>query len=722
VRRLAAVGASGVAAVVVVVVAAFVLIDLPAEAGLEQATYVCDASVDPSTTSCGPTNAIAVLSAGVDRQVIATEEVPAVVRSAVIAAEDRSFDRHSGLDPIGIVRAFVRNLRSGGVGEGGSTITQQYVKNTFLTQERTYRRKVVEAVLAVKVERQLSKDEILTRYLNTIYLGRGTYGVAAASSEYFGVEATALGEGAADPASRPVALARTAYLVGLIRSPETADASLDPQEAELRRDLVLDAMVATQVITSADRDAAAAVPIVDVVRARSGERTGMGFVRDAGSEYVVDWVRRWLSSPEGLGLDANEVYTGGLQVFTTIDPVAQRAAFAAAAGPEGVLPDRSDPSAALVAVDESGRVRAMVGGRDFAESQVNLATGVDGGGSGRQPGSTFKTFALATAIEAGWSPLSTFPAPSTISFAGLDGGSDWTVSGGASSTGRWSLLDALAVSSNTVYAQLMVQLGAADVVALAGAAGVQATLPEAPSLVLGSGEVSVLDMADAYAMFARRGERLAPFVVAKVVDGSGRTRFRAELSRTRVVGSSTADAVTVALRAVVERGTGSAAAIDRDAVGKTGTTEDYRDAWFVGYSCTGPSSTLTAAVWTGYAGLPGQPTGSMRDVRGVSVVTGGSFPAEIWGRFMAEVTAARPECSLPTPSRLPGEVRTVAAVRGATIPPGALVTTTTTPVPSTSTSVGAGSTSTSAGSSTSTSVGAGPTSTTGAGPPPTGGG
>jgi membrane peptidoglycan carboxypeptidase len=713
-----AVGA-GVVTGGVVVGVAFAMIDLPAESGLEQATYVCDASVDPATTACGPTNAMAVLSAGVDRQVITTAEVPAVLRSAVIAAEDRSFDRHSGLDPIGIVRAFVRNLRSGGVGEGGSTITQQYVKNTFLTQERTYRRKVVEAVLAVKVERRYSKDEILTRYLNTIYLGRGTYGVAAGSSEYFGVDVTALGEAAADPVSRPLALARTAYLVGLIRSPETADASLDPAEATLRRDLVLDAMVQTEVITAADRAAAAALPIEAIVRPRSGERTGMGFVRDAGSEYVVDWVRGWLSSSEGLGLDPDEVYTGGLQVFTTIDPVAQRAAFAAAAGPDGVLPDRADPSAALVAVDEEGRVRALVGGRDFAESQVNLALGVDGGGSGRQPGSTFKTFALAAALEAGWSPLSTFPAPSTMTFAGLDGGADWKVSGGASPTGRWTLLDALAVSSNTVYAQLMVQLGAADVVELAGALGVGADLPVAPSLVLGSGEVSVLDMADAYATFARRGERVAPSVVAKVVDGSGRTRFRAAPVRERVVEASTADAVTVALRAVVDRGTGAAAALDRDAVGKTGTTEDYRDAWFVGSTCTGATSTLTAAVWTGYAGLPGQPTGSMRNVRGVATVTGGTFPAEIWGRFMAAVVADRPACSLAAPSRLPGEVRTVASVRGATIPPGALASTTTVPVP-TSTTVGGGSGSTSTTSGAATTV-PGPTSTTGAGPTSSGG-
>lgn len=709
------------ATVGVLVGVAFAMIDLPAEAGLEQATYVCDASVDPATTACGPTNAMAVLSAGVDRQVITSDEVPAVLRSAVIAAEDRSFDRHSGLDPIGIVRAFVRNLRSGGVGEGGSTITQQYVKNTFLTQERTYRRKVVEAVLAVKVERRYSKDEILLRYLNTIYLGRGTYGVAAGSSEYFGVDVTALGEAAADPATRPTALARTAYLVGLIRSPETADASLDAAEAALRRDLVLDAMVQTEVITAADRDAAAALPIGEIVRPRSGERTGMGFVRDAGSEYVVDWVRGWLSSSEGLGLDADEVYTGGLQVFTTIDPAAQRAAFAAAAGPESVLPDRADPSAALVAIDEGGRVRALVGGRDFAESQVNLALGVDGGGSGRQPGSTFKTFALAAALEEGWSPLSTFPAPSTITFAGLDGGGDWKVSGGASTTGRSTLLDALAVSSNTVYAQLMVQLGAADVIAVAGALGVTAELPAAPSLVLGSGEVSVLDMADAYATIARRGERVEPTVVAKVVDGSGRTRFRAEPVRERAVSAATAESVTVALRAVVDRGTGAAAALDRDAVGKTGTTEDYRDAWFVGSTCTGPSSTLTAAVWTGYAGLPGQPSGSMRNVRGVATVTGGTFPAEIWGRFMTAVTADRPECSLPAPTRLPGEVRTVASVRGATIPPGALATTTTVPVPSTSTVAGGGSGATSTTSGGSTTV-PGPTSTTGAGPPPSDGG
>ena len=475
------------------------------------------------------------------------------------------------------------------------------MKNAFLTQDRTLGRKLREAVLAVKLERKLSKEEILTRYLNTIYFGRGAYGVQAASYAYFGGGLATIGGDA-------VGLAKAAYLAGLIRAPETADATLDAAEAEFRRRSVLDGMVEEGYVTPEQATAAAAVPFETIVTRRT-ERTGLGPVRGAetGTAYFVDYVRQWLIDHfEG---DARQVFAGGLRVYTTLDYGAQAAAYQSIYAPDGgILADPTDPAASLVALDEAGRVLAMVGGRDFARSQVNLATGQAGGGSGRQPGSTFKPFALAASMEDGQSPLSTYPAPARVVFPGVNDGEDWSVSGGASSSGSYNLLDALAQSSNTVYAQLMVQLGAERVVQLAERMGVTATLPAVPALVLGSGEVSVLDMASAYSTFANRGAHVNPVVVTRITDSDGNELFSSRYDAETVLQVATADAVTTAMRAVIDEGTGGNARIGRDAAGKTGTTEDYRDAWFVGYTCTRRPTSRPRCGWA----TPGKRAGRWR--------------------------------------------------------------------------------------------------------------
>ena len=604
-------------------------VELPPEEILVQTSYVCAADV---TDECGPDNAIAALSGGEDRISVTYDELPDVVVQAVIATEDRSFFDHSGVDVVSIARALWTDIRYRTIAQGGSTITQQYVKNAFLTNEQTLTRKLREAVLAIKLERDLGKEEILERYLNTIYLGRGAYGIEAASRAYFGMP---VGE---------LDLPRASYIAGLIRAPETADATRDPDEAERRRGVTLDRMVADGYVTAEEADAARAVRLVDIVLPRP-DREGLGRVVGAeyGTEYVVDRVRQELIEEFG----AATVYGGGLRVYTTLDLGLQRAAFDSVTS---TLDQPDDPAAALVALDREGRVRAMVGGTDFRTSQVNLALGRDGGGSGRGPGSAYKPFALARALRDGIGLGARYPAPATAVFPGADDGRDWRVTGGGSPTGEWNLVDATRVSSNTVYAQLMLDLGPDRVNETAAELGVTADVPDVPSVVLGSGGVSVLDMASAYATFMTRGVRHDPVLVTRVTDADGRVLYRADLGGEPVLPPDVADEVTYALAQVVRAGTGTRAAVPGvEVAGKTGTTTGNRDAWFVGYSCE-----ISTAVWMGYPepDADGNPR-TMSDVRGIEV-TGGSFPAQIWSTFMATATAGAAPCSFPAVDVDPG--------------------------------------------------------------------
>jgi penicillin-binding protein 1A len=381
-------------------------IELPEAEVLLETSYVCAADV---TEACGPDNAIAELSGDQNRTVVTLDQVPDVLIDAVLAQEDRNFFSHSGIDPIGIARALWTDIRHQTIAQGGSTLTMQYVKNVYLTNERTLMRKIREAALAIKLERELGKEEILERYLNTIYFGRGAYGVEAASRAYFG---KSVGQ---------VTLTEAAFLAGLIRAPETGDPSRDLDEADRRRNNALVRMVADGHITQQEMDAANAVPLDEITLPRSS-REGLGRVRGAeyGTEYFVDQVRQQLVDELG----AAAVYGGGLRIYTTLDPALQQAAYTAITDElDPANPD--DPAAALIALDSDNRVVAMVGGTDFRESQVNLALGRRGGGSGRGPGSAYKPFALAQALIDGWSLADTVPAPSTAVFPGADNGADW---------------------------------------------------------------------------------------------------------------------------------------------------------------------------------------------------------------------------------------------------------------------------------------------------------
>jgi len=608
-------------------------IELPPEEALLQTSFVCAADV---TEACGPDNAIATFSAEEDRINVPLEELPDVVVQAVLATEDRDFFEHGGIDPVGIGRALYNDMRGRGVQQGGSTITQQYVKNAYLTSERSITRKIKEAVLAVKLERELEKDEILERYLNTIYFGRGAYGVGAASRAYFGSDV------------RQIGLAEASYLAALIRAPESADAVSAPEEASRRRSTVLAAMREEGYIDDEQAAAVEATPWDQLVVPRR-DRTGLGPVAgsEIGTKYFVEAVRRQVAADYG----EDTLYGGGLRIYTTLDFEMQAAAWEAVTT---TLDEPEDPSAALVAVDEYGQVKAMVGGRDFDTEEVNLAMGRRAGGSGRQAGSAFKPIVLAEAIRQGISLSSRFQAPAQMTFPGANAGEDWRVRNyGGSEQGVLDLVDATRVSSNTAYAQLMLEVGPEAVVNLAGRLGVSAELPAVNSLVLGTGEVSPIDMAAAFSTFANRGVRNEPTLISRIdqVDEEGRVSVVRQHRPTgeRVMTEEEADLVNYCLRQVVLDGTGSSASFGKPAAGKTGTTQDYKDAWFVGYT-----PRLTAAVWMGYPDLgPDGELPAMDDVRGIQV-TGGSFPAEIWRKFMREATQGMDTGDFVEPGSFPG--------------------------------------------------------------------
>lgn len=587
-----------------------------------QTTFICSSEVQ---VNCNAANAMAQIHGTEDRVLVTYDQVPEVLRQAVVSAEDRDFFEHGGVDPAGIARAAYRDLRSEGVRQGGSTITQQYVKQTYLTSEQTAIRKIKEAVMAIKLEQKISKEEILTRYLNTVYFGRGAYGVQAASRVWFGHDVQAVDAGEA------------AFLAGLLRNPTGADPYRGDKllaEAVRRRKVVLTAMHEEGYLTAKERDAFLAIPMdPEDPSVAPGDRfikappkaTLLGENvkgKEWGSEYFAEYVRQWLVEKYGL----NTVLTGGLKVYTTLDLDMQKAAYDAVTS---TLDRQGDPAASIVALDDQGQVKAMMGGTDFADRPLNLAVGKDGGGGGRQPGSTFKMFALANAVQQGYSVRSVLPSPTNLEIPNPEctrGGDVWKVRGGPG--GASSLVSATKNSINTVYAQLMVRMSPTKVLQTAKDMGVSADLQPYCALVLGGGEVSVMDMAAGYSTVANQGVAKSPIVVTRVELASGAVDTYTPDTK-QVLTPIQAGRVTYALQQVIDGGTGKAAAFGRPAAGKTGTTQNNADAWFVGFT-----PKLTAAVWMGYP----DSVKPMDDVHGIKV-QGGTFPAEMWRKFMQAATA-----------------------------------------------------------------------------------
>jgi penicillin-binding protein 1A len=582
-------------------------IPLPPEAPQAETTIIYDGSGGQLATLHGVEN----------RFPVSFDKIPPVVTAAVVSAEDRKFFVHGGIDPVGIARATWADIRRKGVTQGGSTITQQYVKNAYVGTEYTLWRKIREAVISVKIERKLDKNQILERYLNTVYFGRGAYGVQAAAKAYFNKD---VGE---------LELKQASYLAGLIRSPSGGDVADDPVEAHDLRFIVLQAMVETKVITPEQANAVEAVPVADYVVAQTSPESEVT-MKNAGAEYYVAYVQQQLNKLYG----EDRVLRGGMRVYTTLDPDKQRQAYDAV---YGLLDRTGDPAGALVSVDNDGHVLAMVGRKNWETSQVNLAVGTDGGGLGRQAGSTFKPIVLAEAMNQGISLEAPFSGPAKIVLPKADNGADWEVNNyEGASYGRISLLNATASSVNTVYAQLVVQVGPDKVVDMAHRLGVTADLAPNASIALGTADVSVLDMASTYLTFATKGMHVEPRVIRKITQNDS-VLVDDRPKSTRVLDRTVAEKVNYALQQVVEQGSGTAAALPQAQVwGKTGTTDDYGDAWFVGYT-----RQLTTAVWMGYPEGQSKP---LLNVHEVKKVNGGSLPAQIFKRFMT--TASPPD---PTP-------------------------------------------------------------------------
>ncbi|WP_245835484.1 transglycosylase domain-containing protein [Thalassospira mesophila] len=521
-------------------------------------------------------------------------DLPDYVGQAFVSIEDRRFYHHFGIDLIGISRALVTNIWRGHIAEGGSTITQQLAKNLFLSPERSYGRKVEEVLLSLWLEVKFSKQQILSLYLNRIYFGSGVYGIDAASQQYFGV----------DP--RRLSLYQAAVLAGLPKAPSRYNPLVAPEAAAKRANQVINAMLDTGAIS---KEQARTNHYTTVTTASASGRGGPDV------RYFTDWI-----------LDRVTDYVGyhdqDMVVYTTLDSNLQDSAEEAVSRvlDSKEAEKRRASQGALVAMTPDGSVRAMVGGKNFFQSQYNRVTQAK-----RQPGSVFKLFVYLAALEddmhaddwmrdepftvKGWSPRN------------FD----------RQHHGTMSLRDAVATSNNTIAVEVAMKTGLNKVINMAHALGVSSDLPAEPSLALGTSEVTLLEMTSAYAVVSNGGFNIIPHAITKIVGQDGNILYEREGGyMTRVLNPVTAGEMNNMLAAVIANGTGKNALLDRPAAGKTGTTSDYRDAWFVGYTAD-----LVAGVWMG------NDNGSPMDK-----VTGGGLPASMWKSFMLHAHQDLPVRSL----------------------------------------------------------------------------
>src|SRR6266516_3469570 len=585
-----------------------------------------------------------------NRQVVDFKNIPPVMREAVLAAEDRDFYKHGALSYKGLLRAAWSNVVQRRVAEGGSTITQQYVKNVFpaVGNERTMFRKVKEAVIAIKLEHHYTKDQILGSYLNAVYFGHGAYGVDAAAHAFFGKSVEKLTP------------AQAATLAGAIRAPEVYTRKPNARIAKERRNFILGVMQQRGWLSV---DAAATAEAAPIAENWTVHASG---IANSKAPFFLDLVRQYLVDQFG----AAAVAQGGFSVRTTLDLKMQAQAEAAV---KGILNQQGDPPASLVALDpKTGAVRAIYAGasaKQWATHQFDYATDPPG----RQAGSTFKPFVLEQALLDGVTLNQPLLAPDKLLIpTGKPKPDDvQTIRNfaGEHFSGKISLLQATTQSVNTAYTMLLNQLarngqsGPDRVAALAHRTGLDTTLNSAehkpnlahvPSLALGPSDVTTLQLASAFGTWANQGVHQEPFLVEWIKDAKGHLIKLPPHRSETVLDANTANTMSFALRSVVEHGTGTAARLpDRQVAGKTGTTNDSKDARFVGYT-----TDLVTSVWMGYTTPK-----PMVNLHGVANVTGGSLPAEIWHNFMAAATQGTPGTAFQLPQQatvLPAPATTVA--------------------------------------------------------------
>ena len=598
-RRLALTAASVAAAVLIASIwfVASVVRQIPDREALRgigsmaQATTLLDAR-DRQAFTIFREQRIDVPLSGVSRQLV----------QAILAIEDQRFYDHRGVDIVRVAGAALNNVVEGRLAQGGSTLTQQLARQSLLTPDKTFRRKLTEIFVAARLERQFSKDEILGMYLNKVYFGDGLYGVEAASLGYFGKHAA------------EVSLAQAALLAGLVKAPSSYAPTVSVERAKARRNLVLQAMRDEKMIDRAAYDAATQEPVVLDDGLRRGEAYG---------QYFKEEVRRFLVQRFGW----DRVYQGGLKVYTTVDLDMQKAAetvvgvaLAEIEKRQGARKTTGEESlqAALVAMDpHTGDVRAMVGGRDFAQSSFNRATQAK-----RQPGSAFKPFVYAAALERGFSPATLIDRLDEPIMT-LEGA--WVPEDEHLDTPSMTMRTALRTSSNRAAVRMLDDVGIPITVEYAQRLGV-GSVPSVPSLALGSGEVTLLSMTSAFATFANEGVVPTPVLVRRVETSDGQVLYRDEHINQRAITEVTAFQMAEMLADVVNSGTGWPARREGfmlPAAGKTGTTNDYHDAWFVGFT-----PRLATGVWVGYD----QPR----------TIIGRGYAAELavplWGRFMMRAT------------------------------------------------------------------------------------
>ncbi|HUH83618.1 MAG TPA: PBP1A family penicillin-binding protein, partial [Stellaceae bacterium] len=561
----------------------------------------------PSVTLLGSDGGLIATYGDLFGESLRLKDMPPYLPQAVIATEDRRFYHHYGVDPIGLIRAAVINLRAGHVVQGGSTITQQLAKNLFLTPERTVKRKIQEMLLALWLERKFTKDQLLEIYLNRIYLGAGTYGVDAAAQRYF------------DKSARRVTLYEAATIAGLLKAPTRFSPARDREQTEKRTPQVLENMVDAGYITEAQ---------AAVATKAKGELAIAGRARP-GNRYFADWVYEQTAGyVSGDGRD--------LVVRTTLDPKLQAAAEGAI---EATLAKNGEKAAveqgALVAMTPDGAVRALVGGRDYGDSQFNRATQAL-----RQPGSAFKPFVYLAALEHGLTPEDRFvDGPIRIG--------NWRPHNYENRyRGEVTVAEALAQSINTVAAQVLQRAGVNNAIAVAHRLGITSELTPDASLALGTSEVTLFDLVTAYCAFASGGRAALPYGITEIRDKQGTVLYkRAGDGGAPVIAPGLVTAMNAMLAGVIAHGTGRAAALDRPAAGKTGTTQDFHDAWFVGYTAD-----LVAGVWLGND-----------DNSAMNHVTGGSLPANTWHAFMIAATQGMPIRPLPAPGAPPTPTQVASA-------------------------------------------------------------